>query len=84
MPRTIYTRPSVWNECSQKFALRVGLLLDHRFGWLSGGYGVRVPMHDLPLTVFGSKDHRRAHCVWGDLLPSAYLSLCPLYLHYVG
>src|SRR5215208_2230426 len=69
---------------SRKFALRVGLLLYHRFGCLSGGYGVRVSVHGLPHTVFRSKDHRRAHSVWGDLLTCTYLSLCPLYPHDVG
>src|SRR5215204_7816027 len=47
---------------SKKFALRVGLLLDHRLCWLRGGYGVRVPMHNLPLTIFfRSKVHRSPH-----------------------
>jgi hypothetical protein len=48
---------------SPKFALGMGLLLDHRLGWLSGGYGLRVSVHHLPLTLFGSKDHRGAHGV---------------------
>ena len=41
-------------------------------------------MHYLPLTVFGSKDHRGSKDPRGDLLPSADLGLSPLYLHYVG
>jgi hypothetical protein len=41
-------------------------------------------VHGLPHTVFSSKDHRRAHSVWGDLLACAYLGLCPLYPHNVG
>ena len=69
---------------SKKFALRVDLLLDHRLCWLRGGYGVCVPMHNLPLTVFRSKDHRSPHSVRGDVLPGADLGLCPLYLHNVG
>ena len=34
------------------------LLLYERLCCLSCGYRVCVPMHYLPLTVFGSKDHR--------------------------
>ena len=35
------------------------LLLYHRLGWLSGGYGVGVPVHHLPLSLFlRSVDHR--------------------------
>jgi hypothetical protein len=52
-----------------------GLLLDHRLGWLSGRYGVCVPMYYPPLTVFGPKDHRRAQGVWGDVFTPAYLGL---------
>ena len=52
-----------------------GLLLDHRLGWLSGRYGVCVPMHYPPLTIIGPKDHRRAQGVGGDLLPPSYLGL---------
>src|SRR5215216_4413188 len=49
-------------QSSKKFALRVDLLQDHRLGWLSGSYGVRVPMHDLPHTIFfRSKVHRSPH-----------------------
>jgi hypothetical protein len=69
---------------SEKFALRVDLLLYHRLGRLSGSYGVRVSMHDLPPTVLRTEDHRGPHGVWGDVLPFAYLGLCPFYLHYVG
>ncbi len=34
----------------------VGLVLYHRFDWPSRGYGVCVPMHNLPGALFGSKD----------------------------
>jgi hypothetical protein len=64
---------------SEKFALRVGLLLDHRLCWLSCGYGVRVPMHYLPLAVFGSIDHRNSQVDRGNVLPCAYLGLLSLY-----
>jgi hypothetical protein len=69
---------------SRKSAIRVGLLLDNRLGWLWGGYGVRVPMHYLPATILWSKDHRSPKRVWGDLLPFADLGLQVLYLHHVG
>ncbi len=69
---------------SPKFALRVGLLLYDRFRWLCGGYGVGVPMHELPLTVLESKDIRSPQSVWADLLASANLGLCPLYTYYVS
>src|SRR5215213_10994711 len=52
-----------------------GLLLDHRLGTLCGRYGVCVPMHYPPLTVFGPKDHRRAQGVGGDVFTPAYLGL---------
>jgi len=48
---------------------------------LSRYYRVCVSMHYLPDTVFGSKDHRNPHSVWGDILPSANFGLEPLYLH---
>ena len=67
-----------------KFALRVGLLLYHRFRWLSGDYGVCVPMHHLPLTVLGSKDHRNPQVDWSNVLPCAHFGLLPLYPHNVG
>src|SRR5215211_5184228 len=35
-------------------SLWVKLLLDHRLCWLRSGYGVRVPMHNLP----GARGHR--------------------------
>ncbi len=41
-------------------------------------------MHYLPLTVFRSKDHRSPQSEWSDVLPSADLGLCPLYLHNVS
>ena len=41
-------------------------------------------MHYLPLTVFGSKDHRGPKDPRGDFLASADLGLTPLYLHYEG
>jgi len=62
----------------------VGLLLDHRLGWLSGRYGVCVPMHYLPLTLFWPKDHRNPQIKRGYFLTSADLGLGPLYLHHVG
>jgi hypothetical protein len=62
----------------------VDLLLDHRFGWLSRGYGVCVPMHYLPGAVFRSKDHRSPQSPWGSLLSPADLGLALLYLHYVS
>ena len=66
------------------FALRVGLLLDHRFRWLRGGYGVGVSMHDLTHTLLGSEDHRDPQSGLGDILPSADFGLYPLYPHRVG
>ena len=69
---------------SRRFALRVELLLDHRLCWLSGGYGVCVPMHHLPLTIFGSKDPRDPHVDRGNVLPCVHLGLYPLYPHNVG
>src|SRR5215203_3897019 len=69
----------------KKFDLRVDLLLDHRLCWLRSDYGVRVPMHNLPLTIFfRSKVHRSLQSVRGDLLPCADLGLGPLYLYNVG
>jgi hypothetical protein len=58
--------------------------LDHRLGRLLRGYGIRVTVHYLPLTTFGSKDHRSPQSVWGDVLAPTYLGLGPLYLHNVG
>src|SRR5215208_2543711 len=71
-------------EFSELRSKGVGLLLDHRLGWLGRGYGVRVSVHHLPLTLFGSKDHRGAHGVRGDLFLPADLGPGPLYLHHVG
>jgi hypothetical protein len=72
-------------EFSEVRSKGVGLFLYHRLGWLRGGYGVRVSMHYLPLTLFfWAKDHRNPQRKWGDVLPSADLGLRPLYLHYVG
>ncbi len=51
------------------------LLLGHRFGWLSSGYLVGVPMNYFPHTLFGSKDHRDAQSVWGYVLISVNLCL---------
>ena len=63
----------------------VALVLYHRFGWRSGGYGVCVSMHYLPPTAFfRTEDHRRAHSVWGYVLPITNLGLRPLQLHDVG
>jgi hypothetical protein len=69
---------------SEKFALRVELLLYYRFGWLGRGYGIGVPMHYLPLTLFWPKDHRNPQIKRGYILTSADLGLGPLYLHYIG
>jgi len=41
-------------------------------------------MHNLPHTVFRSKDHRNPQSGWGDILSSANLDLGPLYPHNVG
>src|SRR5829696_8319938 len=65
-------------------SLRVDLLLQYRLYWLIRGYGVCVPMHNLPLTVFRSKDHRNPQSAWSDILSSAKLGLGPLYPHNVG
>ena len=43
-----------------------------------------VPMHYLPGAFLCSKDIRSPKCPRGGLLPSTYLGLAPLYLHYVG
>jgi hypothetical protein len=76
------------DACSGVFTGRLrkwtDLLLNHRFRWLRRGYRVCVSMYNLPDTVFGAKDHRSPQSVWGDILPSANLGLCPLYLHNVG
>ena len=60
------------------------LLLQYRFDWLVRGYRVCMPMHDLPSTVFGSKDQRNPQIEWLDILPSAYLCLATLYPHDIG
>ncbi len=62
----------------------VELLLYHRLCGLSGGNGVRVPMHYLPGALFRSKDHRNPQSERGDVLPPANLGLRTLYLHNVG
>jgi hypothetical protein len=64
--------------------LWVELLLYQRLCCLSCVYRVCVPMHYLPLTVFGAKDHRGPKDPRGDFLASADLGLTPLYLHHVG
>src|SRR5947209_14593056 len=69
---------------SPTFALRIGLLLDHRLCRSTGSYRVCVPVQDLSIALFGSKDHRNLQSDWGDILTSADLGLCPLYPHYVG
>ena len=55
--------------------LRVALLLYYRFGWLSRGYRGCVSMHNLPVTVFRSRDHRNPQSVWDDFLPITNLGL---------
>jgi hypothetical protein len=62
----------------------VDLFPYHRFGWLSRGYRVCVPMDDLPHAVFGPKDHRSPQSVRGEFLSCANLGLQPLYLQNVG
>src|SRR5215212_3888506 len=57
-------------------ALGVGLPLDHRFGRLRSSYEVCMPMHDIPLTVFGAKNHRRAQSKRGYILPPILASAC--------
>src|SRR5215217_6834709 len=71
-------------ETSRKFVLRVGLLLDQRLCWLSCGYRVCMSVHNLPLTFFGSKDHRSPKSPRADIFASADLGLAPLYLHHIG
>ena len=68
----------------KKFALRVGLLLYDRLGWLSGGYGVCVTMHYFPLSLFRPKDRRNPHGNRADIIPPLNLGLASLYLHCVG
>src|SRR5215204_240470 len=84
--------PSAWKVNSSKFAFTafsevrskgVGLLLDHRLGWLSGRYGVCVPMHDLPSTILGPKDASNPQGNRGGILRSADLGLEPLHLYEV-
>jgi GrpB-like predicted nucleotidyltransferase (UPF0157 family) len=43
-----------------------------------------MSMHYLPLTVFGSKDHRNSQVDPGNVLPCPHLGLLPLYPHNVG
>src|SRR5215204_5460799 len=69
---------------SWKLALRVDLLLYHRFGRLKSGNGVCMPMHDLPLTLLRTKDHRGPQSKRGYILPPAYLGLSLIYHNYVG
>ena len=67
-------RPSP-KRSSEKFALRVGLVLYHRFRWLYARYGVRVPVHYLLGALLGSIDHRDPKSDRGDVLSSAHLAL---------
>ena len=41
-------------------------------------------MRNLPGAAFAPKDYRSPQRVWGGLLPSAKLGLCPLHLHNAG
>src|SRR5829696_8132082 len=41
-------------------------------------------MHNLPLSVFSSKDHRNAQSGWGEVFHSAKLDLYPLKPYSVG
>jgi hypothetical protein len=63
---------------SQKFALRVDLLLYHRLGWPSGGYGIRMSVYDLPGAIFGAKYAPDAQGNRGDVFPPANLCLVAL------
>src|SRR5919112_4542162 len=81
--RVLRSWTSIIRDCP-KLALRVDLLLDHRFGWPRGGYGVRVPMHYLPGAILWSKDHRNPKIAGGDLFPSTDLPIGPLYPTNVG
>src|SRR3712207_5624691 len=72
------------SECSRKFALRVGLLLDDRLCCLRSGYRVCMPMHYLPSALFRSKDCRNPQREWVHILPSANLGLQLFYLDNVG
>jgi hypothetical protein len=69
---------------SRNVRLRVGLLLDHRLGRLWGGYGVRVPMHDLPGTLFGPEDARDTQSHGANILTAANLGPVALHLHDIG
>ena len=69
---------------SRKFALEVELLLDHRFGWLRGAYGVRMSVHDLPSAIFGPEDARDAQSHRGNILTPANLGPVALHLHDAG
>src|SRR5919202_3385940 len=62
----------------------VALLLYYRLRWLTGGYGVCVPMHYLPGALLGSKAHRNPQSYWGGILTLANLGLCPLHPQDVG
>src|SRR5215212_10515982 len=73
-----------WNRNSANFALRVGLLLDHRFGWLRSGYGVRMSVHDLPSAIFGPEDARDAQSHGANILTAANLGPVALHLHDAG
>lgn len=69
---------------SEVHFLRVALLLYHRLRRLGGGYRVGVPMHHLPLPIFGSEDHRNPQGARSNVLSCADLALRPLYPHDVG
>ena len=49
------------------------LVLYHRLGRLSGDYGVRVPMHDLPGAIFGPENTRDAKGHGREILPPTNL-----------
>src|SRR3712207_4683719 len=69
---------------SREFGFKVELFLYHRLCWLSGGYGVRVPMHYLPGAIFRPKDRRNPHGNRSEIFPPPNLCLAVLYLHRVG
>src|SRR5918993_4652129 len=65
-------------------SLQVALFLYHRLDRLSGGSRVCVPMHNLPPTLFRSKDHRNPQSDGSNIHTSANLGSGPLHPHDVG
>src|SRR5215213_7534571 len=69
---------------SEKFAMTATLLLYHRLCWTTPGYGVRVPVHHLPLAPFGPEDHSDPKGERGCLLTPAYPGFRSLYPQDMG